>query len=123
MSTAPPEWVVEATRGFVETNGEAAEVATYYRTSQAGVWDAINVGADPSEALPDMEWLRHEDTHVVVVTGDFTIHRAPRPPGSGSPRGSTAVLFWSAAGQGVALRRMVDRSSLGDGTAFSWRDG
>jgi hypothetical protein len=122
MSTAPPEWVVEATRGFVEMNGEAAEVATYYRTSQAGVWDAINVGADPSEALPDMEWLRHEDTHVVVVTGDFTIHRAPRPPGSGSPRGSTAVLFWSARGHGVALRRVVDRSSLGDGTDFFWRE-
>jgi hypothetical protein len=77
MSTAPPEWVVEATRGFVETNGEAAEAATYYRTSQAGVWDAISVGADPSEAPSGMEWLRDEDTHVVVVTGDFTIHRVP----------------------------------------------
>jgi hypothetical protein len=123
MSVEPPEWVVEATRGFVKTNGEAAEPATYYRTSQAGVWRAINKGAEPSRAQSDMDWLRDEDTHVVVITGDFTIDRAPRPRGSGSPQGSTAVLFWSARGHGVASRAVVDRSSLGDGTSFSWRDG
>ena len=101
MSDEIPEWVVERTRTFVEHSGHGDEPATYYSTA-------------------DKDGDRH---HVVVVTGDFTLRAAPRPPGASAPHGPTAILDWSSTGSSVSLPRVVGDNDafLGKGTPFFYK--
>jgi hypothetical protein len=98
MAAEVPDWIVEKTRVFVDASGRGDEPAMYHCAS----------GDDG------------DTHHVVVVTGDFTIHAARLPPGAIPPRGPKAVLDWSSNGSSVSLPRVPgdDAAFLGEGTPF-----